>query len=269
MLVLPQVPLAHPPGGVLAGEQPFDALFLLFLADVEEELQHQVPVVGEGPLEPLDAVHPLGVGLAVQLVGLQLLDGLVHPAGVQEGDLLEETVEEGLAGLLLRGGGGHGEHLEKPGIDIADDLPDDAALPGSAPSLDEHQHRQLLLLEQHLLGRQLFLDSVQALLHFLFPGFFRAVPIFQHGLHLASGPGPENSRAGAPAPITAIITISPGKSILFCQKIEKYFFRPHFGQKGPPKPGLGEPFLTCSSPRGWRRSPRRGSPCAPAPPPPR
>ncbi len=194
VLILPQVPVPYPPGGVLAGQQPVDALLLLLLADVEEELQHQVAVVGKAPLEPLYAVYPLDVLLVVQAAVQPLLHDLIHPAGIQKrelpglGDLLEEPVEEGLAPLLLRGGGGHGEHLEEPGVDVPDDLADGAALARGAPALDEHQHRQLLVLQQHLLGLQLLLGRVQALLQFLFFGFFRVVPIFQHGhLLLACG----------------------------------------------------------------------------------
>ena len=184
--VLPQVPVAHPPGRVLVPQQVFQTGFLFLFADVEKELQHQITVVSEGPLKVLDAFHPLGVGLVIQLAAQALLHDLVHPAGIQKGELaglgnlFKKPVEERLAALLLGGAGGHGEHLEKTGVDVADDLADGAALAGGAPALNEHQHREFALLELHLLLLQLFLRRLQALLDLLPVRLFRAYPIFQH-----------------------------------------------------------------------------------------
>ena len=166
-MVLPQVPLADPPGGVLVRLQALDAAGLLFLADMEEKLQHQIAVVRQGALKAFHAVHPLGVGFVIQRARELFLHNLVHPARVQKGelpglgDLFKKAVQKRLAGLLLCGGGGHGKDLEKAGVDVLDDLADGAALSGGAPSLDEHQHRQLAVFQLHLLAFQLFLGGLQ------------------------------------------------------------------------------------------------------------
>ena len=141
MLVLPNISPADPPGGVLVPGESGDAGGLLLFADVEKEFQHQIAVVRQLALKTADAVHPLGVLLVVQHAVQAFLGNLVHPAGIQEGELpgfgdfLEMPGQKGLAALLLRGGG-HGENLEKAGVDAADDLADGAALSGGAPALN-------------------------------------------------------------------------------------------------------------------------------------
>ena len=50
--------------------------------NLEEKFQHQIAVVRQAPLKALDAVHPLGIGLVVQLAVEALFHDLVHPAGI-------------------------------------------------------------------------------------------------------------------------------------------------------------------------------------------
>ena len=72
--------------------------FLLLFADVEEKFQHQITVICERTLEPLDTFHTLGIRFVIQTAIQTFFHNLVHPAGIQErefsllGDLLEEAV---------------------------------------------------------------------------------------------------------------------------------------------------------------------------------
>ena len=50
--------------------------------------------------------------------------------------------------------------LKNRGVDVLDDLADGAALARGAPALDEHQHRQALFFQLHLLLGKLFLGGL-------------------------------------------------------------------------------------------------------------
>ena len=58
-------------------------------------------------------------------------------------------IQERLPLLFLRRCG-HGSHLEESGIDIFNNSADSAALACRTPAFDQHQHRELMLLDLHL-----------------------------------------------------------------------------------------------------------------------
>ena len=133
VLVLMQVVPVDSPAGVLVSHQGVQPPFLLFLADVEEELHDQVAVVGERALGRVDAADPLFVDGVVQIVFHQSCGHFIHPIGVEESelagfrDLQKIPVQEGIA-LLFRSRGFHCPDFEEARVDAPDDPSDDAAL---------------------------------------------------------------------------------------------------------------------------------------------
>ena len=155
MLVLPPVVLAHTPCGIFAGFQLLQTLFLFLFSDLEKELQHQITVVRQLSFKTLDALNALRILLIRQFAPKSSLRHLIHPAGIQELELAgfrnfhKIPIQEGLPLLFLRRCG-HGSHLEESGIDIFNNSADGTALAGGTPAFDQHQHRELMLLDLHL-----------------------------------------------------------------------------------------------------------------------
>ena len=131
VLVLVQVIVDDSPAGVLVRHEGIKAPFLLFFADVEEELHHQVAVVCERALSGIDAADALLVLLLVQLAFHQLCRHFIHPVSVEEcefssfRDFTQISVQEGIA-FLFRRGRCHGPDAEEAGI-YALDHPSDHA----------------------------------------------------------------------------------------------------------------------------------------------
>ena len=204
VLVLPAVVVAHPPGSVRVGGQGLQPLFLLLAADLQKQLEHQIAVVGELALKAQHALQPPDVGLALQLAPQPLLHHLVHPAGIQKGELarlgngLHIPVQKGVAPLLRRGGG-HAGHREKPGVDVLDDPSQHAALARGAPALHQHQHRQAGGLHLQLQSFQPVTGGIQPLLAFAFLRPRGPYPGFQHVAHL-SFPCPDTLPGAAADP---------------------------------------------------------------------
>ena len=185
MLVLPPVVLAHTPCGVLVAFQLLQPLFLLLFTNLEKELQHQITVVRQLSFETLYALNTLRILLIRQFAPKSSLRHLIHPAGIQEFKLpgfrnfYKVPIQERLP-LLFLCRCGHGSHLEESGIDIFNNSADSAALTGRTPAFDQHQHRELMLLDLHLESTKLLLRRIQSFFQFLFFRLHRRNPLFQH-----------------------------------------------------------------------------------------
>ena len=155
MLVLPPVVFAHTPCGILVPFQFLQTLFLFLFADLEKELKHQITVVRQLSFKTFDALNALRILLIRQFAPKSSLGHLIHPAGIQEFKLAgfrnfhKIPIQERLPLLFLRRCG-HGSHLEESGINIFNNSADGTALAGRTPALDQHQHRELMLLDLHL-----------------------------------------------------------------------------------------------------------------------
>ena len=171
MLVLVQVVVIHSPTGILVLHQVVQTLFLLFFADVEEELHHQVAVVGERALGGVDAAHAMLVLIFIQLAFHMLRDYFIHPVGVEERefsglrDLEQVSVEERIA-LFFFGRGGHCPDAEEAGIDALDDSADHASFSGGAPALEDDYYRKLSVFDLHLIRRQFLLGFLKFFFQF-------------------------------------------------------------------------------------------------------
>ena len=157
--VLPQVVRGDPPLGIRAFRQGAQALKLLLFVNVQEDLQYQVAAV---PQLALKLVHGPDTALVFLFGDFQpqlLADHVFHPAGIQEDELAVFRnrggigVQERIPGFAFRNHGG-GDHVIEAGIDLADNLLDEAAFAGSGPAFDQYQHRQLFLPQQLLGGNQ-------------------------------------------------------------------------------------------------------------------
>ena len=98
VLVLAPIVFADAPGGVLVALQRLDALALALRADVQEELDQQVPARGELPLKDAHALDAPRVLRVREVAAQALAHRLVHPAGVEEEDLplLRDALEVAL-----------------------------------------------------------------------------------------------------------------------------------------------------------------------------
>ena len=187
MLVLVQVVVIHSPTGILVLHQVVQTLFLLFFADVEEELHHQVAVVGERALSCIDAAYPLLVLMLVDLAFHQLCDNLIHPVGIKEcefarlRDFQQIPVEEGIA-LFFFSRCGHCSDTEKAGVDALDDPSDHAALARGAPSFKNDHYGKLRFFDLHLESVQLLLCLFELFLKLFFAGLRGFDKILQHFL---------------------------------------------------------------------------------------
>ncbi len=174
VLVLVKVIGDDSPACVLVRQQGFKALFLLFFADVEEELHHQVAVVGKRPLCGVDAADALLVIMLAQLAFHQLCGHFIHPVGVEKcefsgfRDLQQISVQERVA-FLFGSGTVHSLDPEEAGINTLDHPADDASFAGGAPALEDDHYRELRLFDLHLITGQLFPGLLEFLLKlFLF-----------------------------------------------------------------------------------------------------
>ena len=155
MLVLPPVVLAHTPCSVLVAFQFFQPLLLFLFSNLEKELQHQITVVRQLSFETLYALNTLRILLIRQFAPKSSLCHLIHPAGIQKFELPgfrnfhKIPIQERLP-LLFLCRCRHGSHLKKSRIDIFNNSADGTALAGRTPALDQHQHRELMLLDLHL-----------------------------------------------------------------------------------------------------------------------
>jgi len=185
MLVLPPVVLAHTPCSVLVAFQFFQPLLLFLFSNLEKELQHQITVVRQLSFKTFNALDTLRVLLIRQFTPKSSLRHLIHPAGIQKFELpgfrnfYKITIQERFP-LLFLCRCRHGSHLEKSRIDIFNNSADGTALAGRTPALDQHQHRELMLLDLHLESTKLLLRRIQSFFQFLFFRLHRRNPLFQH-----------------------------------------------------------------------------------------
>ena len=126
---------------------------------MQEDLQQQVAGVPQLALKLPDGTDAALVFLRGDLQAQLFAHHGLHPAGIQEDELavLRDRggigIEEGIAGFALRDHRG-GNHVVEPGINLADEFLDQAALAGGRPALDEDQDGQLLLPDLLLLADQ-------------------------------------------------------------------------------------------------------------------
>ena len=187
MLIFVKVVAIHSPAGVLICHQGVETPFLLFFADVEEELHHQIAIISERALCGIDAADALLVLVLVNFSFHQLRDHFIHPEGVKEGelstfrDLQKIPVEERIA-LFFLGRRGHCPDAEEAGVDALDDPSDHAALAGGAPSFKNDHYRELRFFDLHLESVQLLLCLFELFLKLLFAGLRGFDKILQHFL---------------------------------------------------------------------------------------
>ena len=157
MLVLPAVELRHPPHGVLVVQQAVDPALLFLAGDVQEKADHQIAVVAELALKPLDAVQALLELVFIQPAADPVPHGLFHPAGIQElqlaifGDVGKIPPQPGAAAFGF-GGVVKGDDVVKAGVQVADQLADQASLSRRAPALNEYDDGELVFPDGKLLG---------------------------------------------------------------------------------------------------------------------
>ena len=157
--VLPQVVLRHPPFGGEVLPQGAEPLLLLLPIDAQEDLQQEIPSVPELTLEFRCAADIFPILFPGDLPSEIPAHRTFHPPGIVEHelpvfrDLLGIGPEEGIPIVLRRSHGG-GNHVVKPGIQLADELSDEAALARGGPALHQNDHRQARVPQFHLLSRQ-------------------------------------------------------------------------------------------------------------------
>ena len=161
-----EVALGDTPGGLLVGGELLETFALLLLADMEEELEDDIPVIGELPLIALDGLDvghedlaellclPLALkaGKCILVIDpfAHLAQGAPIPTLVEDREramharLRPERLDEGEPLLLL--GGLVRRHVDREGagIEIADEVADAAALARCIPALEEHDGGNLL-----------------------------------------------------------------------------------------------------------------------------
>ena len=185
--VAPPVPVGDPPGGGRVAGQLLQPFFLLPLADVQEELQDQIAVVSQLPLED---VHRLQQRPGPAVLRLHLLQHPAIPASIQHGRLppggqIPPEGPQQRPPRLLVGGLRRRIDLIAPGVHLGDDLGDHAPLARGAPALKDQEHRHPRRPQGLLQGGQLLLQGLDRLF-FRFPGQRRRpfLFLFQHGTFL-------------------------------------------------------------------------------------
>ena len=159
LTVLPEIVLCHPPFGFIVFPQGVEPLALLVLVNMQEELQNQIAAVAQLTLEFVDRADPFLILFLGDVTAEELPHRALHPAGVIEHDLavlrdrLGILIQEGIALFLLRQHH-RGDDVVEAGIDLADQLVDEAALSGSGPAFDQHDDRQFLVADQLLLRQK-------------------------------------------------------------------------------------------------------------------
>ena len=139
------IAVPYPPFGVLISPELLDAARLLFLGDVQEELDDDVAVVRQGALECVDVFEAAdSVRLRERPLNVTVDDDLVPPMiehhhAAVGGQPPPETVQP-RQGQLVGAGREHGVNLECPGLEPLGELLDDGALPRKAPSLEHHDN---------------------------------------------------------------------------------------------------------------------------------
>ena len=185
MLVFVQIVAIDSPARVLVGHQRVQTLFLLLLADMEEEFHHQIAVVGERALSCVDAANILLVIVLTHIVFHPPRYHLVHPVGVKKRklagfrDLQQISVQEGIAKLLL-GGSFHRLDPEETGVNALDHAPDDAALAGCTPSFKNDHNRKLGLFDLRLKTGQFGLRFLEFFPQLFLFRLYRLDKILQH-----------------------------------------------------------------------------------------
>ena len=163
-----------------------EALLLLLLADVQEELHDPVAVVGQCALEIRDVL----VGRAPGLLGSELLDAFHQhtavPAPVEDGDfsivrnLLPESPEPGHVGLVGP------RAADRVKLEAARFQPfgqgiDGGAFAGRVPAFEDDDGRDLGLPTCLLDLEQAVAQDGNALLVLLFRQPFLEIYLFEHG----------------------------------------------------------------------------------------
>ena len=126
---------------------------------MQEELQDQVAAVTQLTLKLIDRADTFLILLFGDVAAEELPHCPLHPAGIIEHDLpvlrdcLGILIEEGVALFFLRQHH-RGDDIVKAGIDLADQLVDEAALAGGSPALHQYDNRELLITDQLLLRQQ-------------------------------------------------------------------------------------------------------------------
>ena len=158
-LVLPQIVRRDAPLRFRVLTEGAETLVLLLFVDVQEDLEQEIAPVPQLAFKLIDAADAALVFLLRDLQPQDLADGVFHPAGIQEDQLavLRDGggigIEEGIACFALRDYD-WGDHVIETGIDLADDLLDQAALAGGGPALQQHEHGEFGLPEELLLHDQ-------------------------------------------------------------------------------------------------------------------
>ena len=157
--MLPEVVLCHSPFRLIILPQGIQPLALLILINVQEELQNQVAAVAELTFKFIDGPDTFFILLLGDVTAEEFPHRSLHPAGVIEHDLpvfRDRTgilIQEGIAFFLLRQYH-RGNDIIEAGIDLTDQLVDEAAFSGSSPALHQHDDRELLVADQLLLCQQ-------------------------------------------------------------------------------------------------------------------
>ncbi len=139
MPVLPGVIFADAPACICVLLQPFQTLFLFFLTDVEEKLHNKIAVVCQLALKPLYTVNPLFVPLFFRFPVQASAGYFIHPSGIQKTELtcfrnFHKIPIQKWFPLFFLCGDVHGCHLEKSGVNVPDNLPQDTAFSRCTPA---------------------------------------------------------------------------------------------------------------------------------------
>ena len=184
--LLPQVLLGDAPFRIRIFHQLRQPGLLLLPVDIQKQLQHNISRVPQLPLEFVHLPHPAPVLVPGDFVARNLPDAGFHPAGVQKNHLSvfrdgrRVGIQEGIAHLAFRNHR-RGDHIVKPGIQLADQLLDQASLAGRRPALHQNQNRHFGIPDfLYLLD-----EPVSQLPHFL-RHFISLRPVFRLYMELTS-----------------------------------------------------------------------------------
>ena len=157
--MLPEIVLCHTPFRLVIFPQGIQPLALFILINVQEELQDQVASVAKLTFKFIDGPDTFFILLLGDVTAEEFPHRPLHPAGVIEHDLPVFRdrpgilIQEGIAFFLLRQYH-RGNDIIEAGIDLTDQLVDEAAFSGSSPALHQHDDRELLVTDQLLLCQQ-------------------------------------------------------------------------------------------------------------------